>query len=545
MGDSTKKNSSFIMQGLFLALASVISRIIGLIYRVPLTNIIGKTGNDNYGTAYEIYNVLLIISSYSLPLAISKMIAARMAEKRVVDARRVFRLGIIFALISGTVAFLIVFLGADFFAGEVLKTPYAAVALKALSPALIIVAIMGVLRGFFQGLGSMVPTAISQVLEQIVNAVVSVAAAYALFNFGLGMSVDYAAAYGAAGGTLGTVAGALVGLGFMAFVCYAYSRTFKRKVSHDSTGSRETVQRSLGILVMTIVPVLLSTTLYNISSIVDQGIYKNIALDQGLSALFVSERWGEFTGQYRVLINIPVAIASALAASVVPSLTASHRKRSGREVRSKINMGMRFIMIVSFPCMVGFMVLAKPIMMLLFNDIGEHSTNMLILGAASVVFYAISTFSNAVLQGIDRMGKPVVHALISLILQAGILVLFLKLFNMHIYAVIIANIFYALLMTILNGVSVRKFTRVKYDIKKTFVLPLICSVIMGAGVYLVYWLIEHFSGKGAIGTVVSIIVGMLLYFVLLIKLKALGEQELSAMPKGRIFVKIAKKLRLI
>ena len=204
-----KSDTGFLLQGTILAAASIISRIIGLVYRVPLTAIIGKTGNDFYGTAYEIYNIILLISSYSLPLAVSKLVAARMAKGQAKDAYRVLKGSLLFAGVSGTAAMAIVYFGADFFTGTLLKTPLSSIALKVLAPTLLIVAIVGVFRGFFQGLNTMMPSAISQIAEQIMNAVVSVVAAWLLFSYGakvgavLGDEDAYAAAYGAAGGTAG------------------------------------------------------------------------------------------------------------------------------------------------------------------------------------------------------------------------------------------------------------------------------------------------------------------------------------------------------
>lgn len=213
MGKTKNSDTSFILQGSILAIASLISRIVGLIYRIPLTAIIGKTGNDYYGTAFSIYNIILIISSYSLPLAVSKLVASRMGKGRTKDAYRVFKGTLLFAVISGGAGALLLYFGADYFTGTLLKTPLSCIALKVLAPTIFIVALLGVFRGFFQGLNTMMPSAFSQVAEQILNAVVSVVAAYMLYSYGkkvgavLGDADNYAAAYGAAGGTLGTSAG--------------------------------------------------------------------------------------------------------------------------------------------------------------------------------------------------------------------------------------------------------------------------------------------------------------------------------------------------
>ena len=288
MENGTKNRSNFLVQGSILAIASIISRIVGLLYRVPLQAIIGKVGNNYYGTAFEIYSIILIISSYSLPLAVSKLVAARMEVGEIKNTMRVLKGALLFAVVSGGTFMTVVYFYADFFTG-LLKTPLANIALRVLAPVIFIVAVLGVFRGFFQGLHTMMPSALSQILEQIINAAVSIIAAYYLFSYGfkvggvLGDAEEYAAAYGAAGGTLGTAAGAAFALLFMLFVYGVFYRRFKRRVIRDHKKNIESYGAILKVLILTIIPVLLSTTLYNISSIVDQGIFKKIVKRQSLN----------------------------------------------------------------------------------------------------------------------------------------------------------------------------------------------------------------------------------------------------------------------
>ena len=209
MCKSKNNGTNFLVQGSILAVASIISRIIGLVYRIPLNNILGDVGISYYACAFDVYNVILIISSYSLPQAVSKTVSAKAAKGQYRSVYQVLKGALLFALVSGIVASLVVFFGAEFFTGTLLKTPYSVFALKILGPALVVVAVLGVLRGFFQGLGTMMPSAISQIIEQIVNAIISVWAAYVLYRYGtkigavLGDADHYGPAYGAAGGTLG------------------------------------------------------------------------------------------------------------------------------------------------------------------------------------------------------------------------------------------------------------------------------------------------------------------------------------------------------
>ena len=551
MGDNSRESNSFIVKGSVLAMASIISRILGLLYRMPLTAIIGKTGNDYYGTAYEVYNIILIISSYSIPLAVSKLVAARMSKGQVKNAYRILRGSLGFAAISGGTASLIVYFGADFFTGTLLQTPLSSIALKVLSPVLLIVAIVGVLRGFFQGLHTTVPSAMSQVFEQIVNAVVSIAAAYFLFSYGakvgavLGDKDSYSAAYGAAGGTLGTAMGAVTALLFMLLIYFAYRKVFLKKVKRDHSRSEESYLSVIRVLIFTIIPVLLSTTLYNISSIVNNGIFKNVVLAQGYDPKTISEWWGVFTGQYKVLINVPISVASALPASAVPALAAAYERGELKKVRRQIASANRFIMIVAFPCAVGLFVLAKPIMMLLFGDSDQTTANIMYLGTIAIVFYSLSTLSNGILQGINRMRIPVRNAAIALVAQVVVLIICLLCFNLNIFAVVIANTFYALIMCILNELAVKKYSGAAIDLKRTFLIPGIVSIVMGLVVYVVYQLVNLIINSNLIATVLSIICGVFIYFVLMLLLRGITESELRRVPKGNVIIAISKKMHLI
>ena len=551
MSTNNKSNTNFLVQGSILAMASIISRVIGLIYRIPLTAIIGNKGNDYYGCAFEIYNILLIISSYSLPLAVSKLISADLSLGRKKNAYRVLKCALIFGLTTGTIAAGILFFGAEYITGTIMKTPYSIFAVKILVPILVVVAVLGVMRGFFQGLGTMMPSAISQILEQIANAIVSVWAAYVLFQYGtkvgniLGNPDNYAAAYGAAGGTLGTGVGAVVALLFVSFVLLTYLKVFKRQMKRDRRANVDSYSYLFKILVITIVPVLLSTTIYNCNAILDQAIFKNIANIQGYTANEISEWNGIYTGKYKTLINVPISIASSLAASSVPALTAAYTSGDKDGVRSQINTAIRFIMVVAFPCAVGMGVLASPILQLLFHDSSELAASMLQVGAMSIVFFSLSTLSNGLLQGINRMKEPVKNASIALVLHIGVLVALMFVLKLNIFAVVFANAFFGFMMCILNAYSVKKYSGYKQEFKRAFLIPGISAVVMGVVVFLVYKLILYVFRINSIATLISILFGVVTYAVFLLLLKGLTEEEIRKFPKGASLVRLAKKMHLL
>lgn len=551
MNKTSKRESNFLVQGSILAVASIISRMIGLIYRIPLKSIIGDIGNDYYGTAMEIYSILLLISSYSLPVAVSKLVSARMAKGQRKNAYRIFKGALVFALVSGSAACLVVYFGAGFITTYIVNTPLSIFALKVLAPTLLIVALLGVIRGFFQGMGTMMPSAISQLIEQIINAVISVWSAYMLFQYGtkigavLGNPSTYAEAYGAAGGTLGTGIGALAALLFTILVFILYRVKFIKQIKTDHSRKKESYGRIFGILLLTILPVLLSTTIYNITSFLDTSVFKQIAEHQGYEALEYSTMWGIYVGEYKVLINVPIAIASAIAASSVPSLSRAFTSKDMREVRRKVGYSIRFIMVIAIPCAVGMAVLASPILQLLFQDDREMPQKMMQIGAVSIIFYSLSTLSNGILQGINRMNAPVKNAIIALVLHMGVLIALMYGLDMNIYAVVWANTFFSFLMCILNGMAIRKHLRYRQEIPRTFIIPCICAAVMGGVVYGVYWLLMKFLNMNAIAVSVSIVLGILVYGFLLLLLRGLRERELESFPMGNFIIKIAKKLHLM
>lgn len=551
MSKKEKRESNFLVQGSILAVASLISRVIGLLYRIPLKSIIGDIGNDYYGTAMEIYSILLLISSYSLPLAVSKLVSTRMAKGQRRNAYRIFKGALIFAIVSGAAAGLIVFFGADIITTYIVRTPLSVFALRVLAPTLFVVAVLGVIRGFFQGMGTMMPSAVSQLIEQIINAVVSVWIAYMLYQYGakigavLGNPATYAEAYGAAGGTIGTGAGALAALLFTLFVLVVYRPVFRKMSQRDKNKNVESYGTIFYVLIITIIPVLLSTTIYNITSFLDMGTFKHIAALQGYQAKEYSTMWGIYVGEYKVLVNVPIAIASSVSASSVPSLSTAFAAKDIPQVKRKVAYSIRFIMVIAIPCAVGMGVLASPILQLLFHDSRPLPAHMMQIGAISIVFYSLSTLSNGILQGINRMSIPVKNAVIALVLHIGVLAALMYGLDLNIYAVVWANTFFSFLMCILNGMAIRKYLRYRQEVSRTFIVPSICAAVMGVVVYGIYYFLMKTVKINAVSTLTSIIVGVGVYGILLLLLRGLRENELRSFPMGNLIIKIAKKLHLM
>ena len=547
--EQKRKSNSFLIQGMILAAAGIVTRLIGIAYRIPVNNILGDEGQGFYGCAFSIYNIALLLTSYSLPLAVSKLVSARVSKNEYKNAMRIFKGALLFAILVGALVGVLTFVFSDYIAGDIMSLQLSAYALRVLAPGLFIVAIMGVIRGFFQGMGTMIPTALSQIFEQIVNAIVSIIGASYLIEMGkkaaeakTNPSLPFA--YGAAGGTLGTVSGALIGLLFLLAVFGMFYVSLKRRVERDRTRNIEQYNEIYKVLFLTIAPVILSTAIYNISETIDQGIFSNVMVAQGHTEKETAELLGMFTGKYNTLINIPLAIANALGAALIPSLTATVSTGNRKQINEKINMVIRFVMLLAIPCFVGFLVMAKPILDLLYSGNIDIPARMLQLGAITVVFYCLSTVTNAILQGVNKMTTPVKHGAISLVVHLIGLYIMLVIFKWGIYAVVVGNIIFSLCMCILNARALKRTTRYRQEVKRTFLVPIKAAVIMGLVTMVVNFLLGLFMPK-AIVTILALIIAVVVYGVFLIKFGALTSDEIVALPKGAQIYGVLQKLHLI
>ena len=637
MKTNTKHN--FIAQGSILAITGIICRLIGMLYRIPLIDVIGTTGNGYYTSAYSIYNILLIISSYSLPIAISKVISVRLANGRYDDVRTALRVAFVYATLAGGLMCGVMYFGAHPIAAAMNK-PFTEYALRTLAPTIWIMAYLGVLRGYFQGTGDMVPTAISQILEQIVNAVVSIVMAILLFNYGLKANLlysetEYSYAFGAAGGTIGTGSGALVALLFFILLYLLYGRLpkgnggsyvhddysekyseeddresyadissydeeeeeevprLKRRVSDSTLSERQSRARSrrgttarssrrrqqstsddeprvLGVrrafsaeykretfgqlavvLLVTLLPILLSSTVYNISTVLDDFLFSRMMGRVGLAGSVVF-LWGVF-GEYRILFNIPVAMANSLSSSVIPSLTNAVASRDKRLVVQKIKLSQQFVMIISMPAAVGLFVLAEPVCDLLFaRQDNTVLIEVLRRGALPIVLFSLSTITNGVLQGMGYLSEPLRNAVIALVIHVGALIGFMH-FSPDINAVIYANAVFALVVCILNAFCMHAHADYSLNKWKTFGVPMLSSCIMGAVVFFGYHLLMGYLPAGlterktGLGLVIAIciLLALIVYFPMLVVFRAFNKEELLEMPMGLRLYRILHRLGML
>ena len=542
MGNN-KKSNSFVMQAGILAAAGIICKVIGILYRSPLAAVIGDEGNGYYSSAYEIYTIILLVSSYSIPSAISKVIAQRLALREYRNAQKIFRCAIGYVVVVGGLASLFTFFGAGILVGG-----NSVPVLRIFAPTIFFSGLLGVLRGYFQAHGTMVPTSFSQIVEQILNAVVSILAAFLLIKAVAGKDTTTQAVFGASGSAIGTGAGVLIALLFMFGIFLLNREYINQKTKRDRSSQLLTTGEVYKIIITMVTPVILSTFIYNCNTSLNLTIYTRIMEHvKGLSEVEAYTQYGLFSGKAKQIANIPIAIASAMSSAMIPGISGSFAQGDIAGTYRRIGTAIKTTMFLSIPSAVGLAVLAKPVTLLLYPQKASVDTVSWLLAALSisVVFYALSTISNAVLQGIGKVNLPVVNAAVALVIQTVVLVPLLLVTDLGLFSLVIATVLYSLLMCILNGFSVRKELKYRQEIIKTFLLPGWSAVIMGAAAFGVYhglYLLIHIN---VICLAAAILVAVPIYFVLTIKLGAVGRKDLLALPKGALLVRAAEKCRLI
>lgn len=542
MGSSSNsKNSSgnIIVQGSILAIAQIIVRLIGLFYRIPLQRIAGDVAMGYYGYAYDIYMLLLLVSSNGVPLAVSKLVSVTHAKRDYVNEHRIMVSSVLWTLIVGST----IGLGTFIFANQITRVVYGpemrgvVPALRVLSPTIFLCCVMSTFRGYFQGIGSMMPTAISQIFEQVFNAVVSVAAAAILVSQG--------PAWAAMGGTLGTCIGALASTTFLLIIYMLYRPKFMKKVRRDTMHRAQSYSQIYKVLTLTMAPVIVSSVIYQVSGIIDSSLYSNILTDLGYAPELTSSLYGIYSSKYKMLVNVPLAMATALGLAVVPGISTAMVNGNKDEIHQKIETTVKFCMIISIPACVGLSVLGGPIMQLLFNDTSALTVNLITIGTPYLLFYSLSTVTIGALQGIDKMNTPIINSAIALAIHTVFIVILLRFCDMNIYAILYSNILFGFLMCLLNQMALKHYIGYEQEVKKTFIIPAAASAIMGAAAYLVYKGIYFVIHINAIATFISIIAAVCVYAVALLLLRGLTEEELYAFPKGTMIIRVLRRFRLL
>ena len=542
----TQKQNSFFGGAAILAAGILIVKLIGMFYKIPLINIIGEAGAADFNNAYNIYAVLLTVSTAGLPVAVSKLVSEANALNRRNQVRRTFRLALVLFLTLGLISFLVMFFRADALAG-MMNDSKAAAGIRALAPAVVCVGCLAALRGYSQGHSNMAPTSVSQIIEALCKLVVGLGLAFWLVK--QGKDPDVAAAGAITGVTVGTVV-ALV------YMVLDFFLSRGREDTHgtdrpDSAGS------ILANILKIAVPITLSSSMVGIVTVIDSSLVQG----QLQSALNLTEKasrtlYGNYSGALNIY-NLPTSLMAAITASVIPAVSAALARRDRRGAARITGSALRITALLSFPMGVGLFVLGTPIIRLLFPSLNVEVAGPLLstLGIATP-FVCMVLVCNSVLQAHGFINLPVIVMVLGGIVK--IVNNYTLVGAIGIAGAPVGNILCFGLALVLDLVVITRVIPNRPRLLPIFVKPAIASAIMGGAAWAVYGLLsrvltaEQVNEAGetirvvsrmgnALGIFLAIAVAGVVYLVLVVAIRAISKDDLALMPKGD---KLARLLRL-
>ena len=520
MADNSTKN--MIRQGSFLVASQFIVRLINLLYRIPVTNLWGDKGLGIYSDAYQVYGFFLVFASISIPTVLSKMVGERIATRRYADVKKVLKLSVFLVGGIGFVSMIIMMAFGRLLASGIFLNPEATKPMQFLGPTVFICSLMSVLRGYFQGLNDMKPTAVSEVIEGLLHAVFAVVLAFILNPFGIEWSVT--------GGIIGTGIGAVGAIVFLAMV---YAKCSARKLSENPSGVKTESDKVIYRQMLSMmVPIVISSTIFSIKGIIDAWMFGELMVASGTEVGQMVAMRGIYSGKFIVLLNLPVAIGESLGAAAVPSIATSRALGDQKALRSHFNSMIKTVLLITVPCAVGMAVLGKPILRFMFSA-APQGGELFWIGSLAVVFYSLSYIAGGVLNGLGKAHISMIHAGIGVVATSiwnafGILVL-----HWGIYTLAINAVLFSCLIMVLNLRSAMKYCGLKIDYLKLAFGPAICALIMGLACVIVYMLVFAVTGSNAVTTVASILFSIVLYFVLAVNLKVIGKKDMENLPGGK------------
>lgn len=535
-----KQKNNLVRNASFLMIAAMISKIIGLLYKSPLSAIVGNMGMGYISLAQNAYMILLMIASFSIPQAVSKLISERVALRDYKNAQKIFRGAMIYAAAVGGVVALICLFGARFIIPS--NQPNAVLALQILSPTIFLSGILGVYRGYFQAFQNMLPTSVSQILEQIFNAAVSLLAAWLFIKYLSDGTDGQTAKWGAAGSTVGTTAGVVVALIFMLLVYGLNRKGIRTRVERDRSHREQSYGQILKLIVLIVSPIILSAFIYNVNGYLNGVLYSEILGRQGADADAISMMYAEYATYFMSIINIPLTLSSAAPTSMIPEISALYAIKDMKETRRRIDQTVQLSMFISVPCAVGLATLSQPIVSFLFGGTNGVAGRLLMLGSFTILLNGMSNISNGVLQGIGKPKIPMITAAIALVVDVVAVVLLLVFTDLGIYALLVAMIIYAVVVCVLNDIAMKKYLKYKNPWKSAYLNPILASVPMCAVAGLVYYGLYRLIQSNAVCLILAIALAAVTYLLVYLLLEGPSREKLSRMPGGAYLAKIAGKM---
>ncbi|PAB57637.1 putative polysaccharide biosynthesis protein [Anaeromicrobium sediminis] len=531
-------NKSFLKGAAILGAAGIIVKIMGAFFRIPLGNIIGSEGMGYYQASYPIYVLLLTVSTAGIPTAISKLVAEKNAVGDRYGAHRIFKVSFRLLLIVGIVTFSIMFFGAKTLVGFI-KNDKAYYSMLAVSPALLFVPVMAAFRGYFQGLQDMFPTAISQIFEQFGRVVIGIALAMFLLPKGIEVA--------AAGASFGAASGAITGTLIVMVIYYKRKGKILIGIQNGIKGKEESASYIIKKILAIAIPITIGAAILPVMNTIDAALVMRRLTAIGYTQDVANSLYGQFTGMAAPLINLPQVLTVALAMSLVPAISHFYKKNDHKGLEETVLAGTRVALLIGLPAAIGLVILAKPIMLLLYPlqmDSAASAAEVLkVLGWGVIFLTLVQTFT-AILQGLGKPIIPVINLFIGAIFKIAFTYTLTAIPAINVKGAAAGTVAAYLVASILNFIYVKKYTKTKFSLVNFVIKPVVAVGAMAISVMFIYNTIINFVGN-KIATLGGVATGGVIYIFMLLCLGAVTSEDFQMVPGGSKISKILNKIGLL
>ncbi len=525
------KKETFFISVLILIISQIFIKIFGLVYRLYLTNRegFGDTGNAIYSSGYQIYALLLTLSSVGVPNAISKLVSERIAIGDYRGAKRVFKVSFISFALIGLFGTIVLFKGANYISNVILQIPEAELTLVALSPSLFFVSIISVIRGYFNGIQKISITAKSQILEQVFKTLFTIIIVEMIVLIS-GTNTTLMAA----GANLATTFSIILSFLYLCFF-YKTNNFLVNKVQVKS--KKERILHIIKQILVVSIPISLTAILTSLNKNIDS-ITVIRTLKTFLSEEEAKIQYGILSGKVDTVITLPMSLNVAFATALVPAISSAKAINDIKTIQNKISFSLLITILIGLPCTVGLFIFSDEILNLLFPN-ASNGAILLQISSITIIFVVITQNLNGALQGLGKVVVPMVATGIGLIAKIILNLILIPIEDIGVNGAAIASIINNLIVCIIEFIILNKLVQIKFSFSKYIVKPIIVTAIMGISSYYLYLLlINYINFKFAI--IISLIFSVLIYTIFIIIFKIFDDDELLSLPGGKIIYKILK-----
>ncbi len=539
------KKETFMQGVLTLIFSQVLIKLLGMVYTLYLTNRegFGDEGNGIVSASYQIYAMLLTISSIGVPSAISKIVSERIAVGDHKGAHRIFKIAFATFAVVGLIGSLMLFLGADLIANQWLQIPEAEMTLVALSPAIFFVAVSAVIRGYFNARQSIKATARSQTVEQIFKTAMTI-----IFVEIIAIISGASTEWMAAGATLATTVATLAGVAYL----YMYYQTRKKELASEIKNTvnykYQRVRSVIKKIILVSTPIALTAIMSSLNKNIDSfTVVRN--LKQFMSESEAIAQYGILGGKVDMLTSLPLSINVAFATALVPAIALAKARKDKKSITEKTSFSLMTSMLIGLPCTVGMFLFAGPILQLLFPNASDGAM-ILQISSIAIIFTILDQTINGALQGYGRLLVPAVSLGAGVIVKLILNIVLIPIPEIGINGAAIGSVACHVVAFTIASTMLRKTIKLNLTWKKFLIKPILAVTAMGISSYGIYSLIlnigqsSEVSGIHNIATISGLAIAVIVYGLAVLVLKIFTKEELSNLPAGNKIIKILEKAKI-